>query len=189
MSRHRSLVGVIAHVDAKPGEEGGIGAGDRGDPPSILAAQVGSDRIQGLGSHRTGVLDDRLGFGDFNGDEAPVGLEHRHLIGRAALLEVGENPGDPFKAWDFSQTFDYMPKQWITFRIEGDYRHANVPYWSGSGGVTPPPGVNNGFPSQYACMDGTPSSTSTGCGNDGGLWTPDLKKNEWLMDIDLMVKF
>ena len=38
-------------------------------------------------------------------------------------------------------------------------------------------------------MDGTPSATTTGCGNDGGLWTPDLKKNEWLIDIDLMVKF
>lgn len=100
-----------------------------------------------------------------------------------------ENPGDPFKAWDASATIDFMPKQWITFRIEGDYRHASVPYWSGSGGITPPPGTNNGFPEQYACMDGTPSATATGCGNDGGLWTPNLKKNEMLIDIDLMVKF
>ena len=29
-----------------------------------------------------------------------------------------------------SITFDYMPKQYITFRWEYDYRHANVPYWS-----------------------------------------------------------
>ena len=100
-----------------------------------------------------------------------------------------ENPGDPFKAWDASATFDYMPKQWITFRFEGDYRHASVPYWSGSGGVTPPPGTNNGSPTMYACNDGTPSATTTGCGNDGGLWTPNLKKNEMLIDIDLMVKF
>ncbi len=57
-----------------------------------------------------------------------------------------ENPGDPFKAWDTSATFDYMPKQWITFRLEGDYRHASVPYWSGSGGVTPPPGVQQRLP-------------------------------------------
>ena len=41
-----------------------------------------------------------------------------------------ENPGDPFKAWDSSITFDYMPKQYITFRWEYDYRHANVPYWT-----------------------------------------------------------
>ena len=44
------------------------------------------------------------------------------------------NPGDPFKAWDTSITFDYMPKQWITFRWEYDYRHASVPYWTGEAG-------------------------------------------------------
>ena len=27
-----------------------------------------------------------------------------------------ENPGDPYKAWDASATFDYMPSQYITFR-------------------------------------------------------------------------
>ncbi len=48
------------------------------------------------------------------------------------------NPGDPFKAWDSSLTFDYMPRQWITFRWEYDYRHASVPYWTGRGGITPP---------------------------------------------------
>lgn len=103
------------------------------------------------------------------------------------------NPGDPFKAWDTSATFDYMPKQWITFRFEGDYRHANVPYWSGAGGVTPPPGTNNNSPTQYACMDGTASGattlTSTTCANDGGVWHPDLRRDEILFDVDLMVKF
>jgi len=29
-----------------------------------------------------------------------------------------ENPGDPFKAWDISGTYDYMPSQYITFRWE-----------------------------------------------------------------------
>src|SRR5450755_700084 len=29
-----------------------------------------------------------------------------------------QNPGDPFKAWDGSITFDWMPKQYITFRWE-----------------------------------------------------------------------
>ena len=33
-----------------------------------------------------------------------------------------ENPGDPFKAWDVSATFDYMPSQYITFRWEFDHR-------------------------------------------------------------------
>jgi hypothetical protein len=106
-----------------------------------------------------------------------------------------ENPGNPFKAWDSSLTFDYMPKQWITFRSEIDYRHANVPYWSGHGGITPPAfagsavGTNNGFPTEYACMDGTPSPTINGCGNDGGTWFPDLRRDETLIDFDIMVKF
>ncbi len=54
------------------------------------------------------------------------------------------SPGDPFKAWDASATFDYMPKQYITFRWEYGYRHANVPYWTGRGGITPPGGNTGG---------------------------------------------
>ena len=48
-----------------------------------------------------------------------------------------ENPGDPFKAWDVSATVDYMPSQYITFRMEYNHRAANVPYFSGPGGITP----------------------------------------------------
>jgi hypothetical protein len=105
------------------------------------------------------------------------------------------NPGDPFKAWDASFTFDYMPRQWITFRAEYDYRHASVGYFSGPGGITPPAflgasaGTNNGFPAQFACMNGSPSLSVAGCASNGGLWTPDLRKSESLIDIDLMVKF
>ena len=99
-----------------------------------------------------------------------------------------ENPGDPYKAWDTSITFDWMPKQYITFRWEGDYRHANVPYWSGRGGITPP-GGNNGFPSEYACMNGSPSPTTAGCNGNGGVWVPDLRKDEAFLDFDILVKF
>jgi hypothetical protein len=99
-----------------------------------------------------------------------------------------ENPGDPFKAWDRSITFDWMPKQYITFRWEVTHRHANVPYWSGAGGITPP-GGNNGYPSEYACMNGSPSLTVTGCAANGGAWYPDLRKNETLIDMDILVKF
>jgi hypothetical protein len=104
------------------------------------------------------------------------------------------NPSDPFKAWDASATFDYMPRQWLTLRTEYDYRHANVPYFSGPGGITPPPGTNNGTPTAFACMGTNPltglalSSTTPGtC--PGGVWNPSLRKNESLIDIDLMVKF
>jgi len=99
-----------------------------------------------------------------------------------------ENPGDPFKAWDGSLTFDWMPKQYITFRWEFTHRQANVPYWSGAGGITPP-GGNNGYPAQYACMNGSPSLTIAGCSSNGGVWYPDLRRVESLIDLDILVKF
>ena len=97
-----------------------------------------------------------------------------------------ENPGDPFKAWDASATFDYMPSQYITFRWEFDHRAANVPYWTGPGGITPPNG-NNGSPASLACLDGSISATGA-CGAIG-LWTPDLKKIENRIDLSILVKF
>ncbi len=106
-----------------------------------------------------------------------------------------ENPGNPFKAWDSSVTFDYMPKQYITFRWEYDYRHANVPYWTGPGGITPP-GGNNGSPQFFTCASGASSGQASllpaeaACG--GGLssvWFPDLRKNEQFIDMSIMVKF
>jgi hypothetical protein len=98
------------------------------------------------------------------------------------------NPGTMFKAWDGSVTFDYMPKQYITFRWEYGYRHANVPYFTGRGGITPP-GGNNGFPAQFVCMDNSPDPTGEGCGSHGGLWTPDLRKDEGTLRLAIMVKF
>jgi len=82
-----------------------------------------------------------------------------------------ENPGDPFKAWDMSATYDYMPSQYITFRWEFNHRHATVPYWSGPGGMTPP-GGNNGNPA--AVIPG---------------WQPDLRKTEDRATMAILVKF
>lgn len=105
------------------------------------------------------------------------------------------NPGDPFKAWDSSITFDYMPKQYITFRWEYDYRHANVPYWTGRGGITPP-GGNSGSPQYYVCSSGASSgqgslpAAETACGGGiGSVWFPDLRKNESFIDMSILVKF
>jgi Putative beta-barrel porin-2, OmpL-like. bbp2 len=105
------------------------------------------------------------------------------------------NPGDPFKAWDSSITFDYMPKQYITFRAEYDYRHASVPYWSGAGGITPP-GGNNGSPQFFTCSNGSSSGQTnlglaeTTCGGGiSSVWFPDLRKNESFIDLAIMVKF
>lgn len=82
-----------------------------------------------------------------------------------------ENPGDPYKAWDVSGTFDYMPSQYITFRWEYNHRAANVPYFSGSGGVTPP-GGNTGPPGSF--VQG---------------FTPDLRKRENRGIMAILVKF
>jgi hypothetical protein len=110
------------------------------------------------------------------------------------------NPSDQFKAWDSSITFDYMPSQYITFRWEYDYRHASVPYWSGRGGVTPPgaggvPFTNNGYPQFFACNDGNSSmqealgAAQSACASQGGVWFPDLRRDEQFVDFDIMVKF
>jgi Putative beta-barrel porin-2, OmpL-like. bbp2 len=105
------------------------------------------------------------------------------------------NPGDPFKAWDSSITFDYMPKQYITFRWEYDYRHASVPYWTGAGGITPP-GGNNGSPQFFTCSNGSSSGqgalgpAEAACGGGiSSIWFPDLRKNESFIDLSILVKF
>src|SRR6266853_2020293 len=90
-----------------------------------------------------------------------------------------ENPGDPFKAWDASATFDYMPSQYITFRGEFDHRAANVPYFSGPGGVTP-----------ASCP--TAPIVENICGSPGAFvpgFTPDLKKIENRINLSILVKF
>jgi len=92
-----------------------------------------------------------------------------------------ENPGDPYKAWDASATFDWMPSQYITWRWEYNYRGASVPYFSGPGGVTPPPG---------SCP--TPVIGNNVCGSSGALvpgWTPDLRKVENRLNMAILVKF
>ena len=98
-----------------------------------------------------------------------------------------QSPGMPFKAWDTSASFYYMPRQYISFVWEYGYRHANVPYFTGRGGITPP-GGNNGSPAEYVCMDNTSSATGS-CAANGGLWSPDLRKDEPSLRMAIMVKF
>ena len=79
-------------------------------------------------------------------------------------------PGDKFRAWDASITFDYMPKQFSTFRFEYNHRASNVPYFTGEGGLTPP-GGNTGPPGSFV----------------PGFF-PDLRKYERRFTIALLVK-
>jgi hypothetical protein len=80
------------------------------------------------------------------------------------------NPGDPFKAWDASATFDYMSSQVSTFRWEFDHRAASVPYFTGPGGLTPSGGNT-----------GPAGSLVPG-------FTPDLRKIENRINLAVLVK-
>ena len=80
------------------------------------------------------------------------------------------NPGDPFVAWDTQMTLDFLPTPYVIVRAEYTHRAASQPYFSGSGGVTPPGGNQ---------------------GPKGSLlpnWTPDLRKTEDRFTLALLVK-
>jgi len=126
-----------------------------------------------------------------------------------------ENPNDQFHATDGTITYDYMPKEYITFRTEYGYRHASVPYWTGRGGLTPPGGTTGksvGNPADYVCLNGgvasdsgvgfgTPltgvGSVAAACGGGTGtgaaalshIWFPDLRHDEQKVTFAIMVKF
>jgi hypothetical protein len=127
-----------------------------------------------------------------------------------------ENAGDAAQAHDMTFTYDYMPSQFITFRLEEAYRYSGVPYWTGRGGVTPP-GGNNGNPADYQCaaggdagagyvtIDPNTGTTISGqatairnCINAGlnngqvgtsALWWPDLRTNQTTTLGSIMVRF
>jgi hypothetical protein len=84
-----------------------------------------------------------------------------------------------------------MPSQWVTWHVEWTQRGSDVPLFAGRGGMTPP-GGNNGSPQYYSCNDGTSAGTATLspglCANDGGVWYPDLVKQERRWIFALMVK-
>ena len=65
--------------------------------------------------------------------------------------------GSAFDGWDGSTTFDWMPDQFQTWRLEFVHRAASIPYFAGHGGVTSSTGYIGG------------STTN---------WKPDLVKDE-----------
>jgi hypothetical protein len=81
-----------------------------------------------------------------------------------------QGPGDDYKAWDTTWTFDWMPMQFMTIRSEFTHRWANVPYFVGPGGITPPGG-----------NQGAPGSMVPG-------WMPDLQQDESRVTFAIMVR-
>ena len=115
-----------------------------------------------------------------------------------------ENAGDRSQMHDGTVTLDYMPSQFITFRLEEGYRYSDTPYWTGHGGITPP-GGNNGAPAQYACASGAASGFGYGTvglasaeafchggtvgASTADIWWPDLRTNQTNTTIAIMVRF
>jgi hypothetical protein len=93
-------------------------------------------------------------------------------------------PGQKLHQWDSQLNFQYMPRDWITWWTEATFRHSSVPYWSGSGGVTPP-GGNTGSPG--SCVGGGSNATTGQC--DVGDWFPDLRTREVIWGAGVLVKF
>jgi hypothetical protein len=112
-----------------------------------------------------------------------------------------QNPGDPFKAWDMSATFNWMPKQYITFVAEYGYRHANVPYFSGRGGITSgtnlspsatPNPIAGALVGTTTLVPGGPFLSATPgftCVAGTAGFCPDLRKDEPSARFAIMVKF
>jgi hypothetical protein len=105
-----------------------------------------------------------------------------------------ENPGNKAHMWDSTITFHWMPKQYITWWLETGYRHSDVPYFTGRGGMTPP-GGNNGSPADYVCSSGASAGTNvlaaayTACGGNNSVWFPDLRRGQATVSAGVMVKF
>jgi hypothetical protein len=96
--------------------------------------------------------------------------------------------------WDATINLQYMPRQYITWWFETGYRHSDVPYWTGRGGITPP-GGNTGAPSQYVCAGGGSAGTGDlnqaymNCGGPGNVWFPDLRRGQATIAAGVLVKF
>jgi hypothetical protein len=98
-----------------------------------------------------------------------------------------ENPGQKLYQWDLQLNFQYMPRTWLTWWTEATFRHSDVPYWGGPGGVTPPLG-NTGMPATVVCSNGTPMGADS-CLNAGGIWFPDLRTREVVWGAGVLVRF
>lgn len=105
-----------------------------------------------------------------------------------------EAPGLAAKMYDGTITFQYMPREYITWWAEAGYRHSDVPYFSGRGGITPP-GGDNGYPQYYTCMSGASAMTANlataqeTCGGANQVWFPDLRRSTSSLGFGVMVKF
>ncbi|MBD2769439.1 porin [Hymenobacter sp. BT664] len=82
----------------------------------------------------------------------------RYLSFSPSVVGFTDPDASKLTAKELTGTFDYMPSDFVTFRVEYLHRSANVPYFAGPGGTTSPSGyADQPLPAGY---------------------TPDLRKTE-----------
>ena len=112
------------------------------------------------------------------------------------LFQQQTGPGSTFNAWDFSTTFEWIPSQNLTLKLEFVHRSVDeigaapgtTPlkgYFAGAGGVTSPTGFAN---------TGAYTYTSSGASiapplSSWGGWQPDLAKSESRIILAFLVRF
>ena len=113
-------------------ESGGTDATGKALPGPAHAHMVGSAL-----SHRVWFSHDHLAFA-FRGE---VFSNPTRYLSQYPPPGFESGPGvKALQIWGLTGTFDVMPTDFFAFRLEGSYRHANVPYYAGPGGTTSPDG-------------------------------------------------
>ena len=74
----------------------------------------------------------------------------RYLSFNPSVVGFTDTDASKLTAKEITGTLDYMPSDFVTFRLEYLHRSANVPYFAGSGGTTSPSGyADQPLPANY----------------------------------------
>ncbi|HUN66730.1 MAG TPA: outer membrane beta-barrel protein [Bacteroidota bacterium] len=129
--------------------------------------------LSGMIYHRLWMANDHIGWtlggGYINNPGRYLVLLPTGDAGPTGTHPFSAAPGDQFHGWDCSTTLDWMPDDFITWRIEVVHRQSDVPYFAGPGGVTSPDG--------YVTTPLPPT------------WKPDLVTSETRFIFALLVRF
>jgi hypothetical protein len=115
---------------------------ENGDGVTALGGSDGPAQrfISGMVYNRVWLFNDRVGWTVGGGIIHNPGRYLALLPTGQALAKFDTSPGTQFDGWDASTTFDLMPMENITWRLEFVHRETKLPYFAGTGGVTSPDG-------------------------------------------------
>ena len=128
----RAAISLILDAGCEDGD--GVSCG--GSPTAPQQSFLG-----GALYHRIWFAGDLLAFTlGLGGVSSPGRYLEPAVPGTNGPSAFPQTPGTTFDAWDATATFDYMPHDLVTFRLEFNHRAADVKYFAGAGGVTSPDG-------------------------------------------------